>query len=145
MSDKLQQKALRLHTHTVVYEDNSLDFSVLQYGMTGAYTAKAIAKSLNTTPGKVQFRLHKAGISLREIRSDPNPLKRRMLQLMNPVTAKVIRKTIQPRFVSFAQRQGNASHKEWALQLHSFSLCHWQFCETNPFREPNRRSPIFIV
>lgn len=102
--DKLKQRAaLRIHGHTVVFADESMDARVLQYGMMG-WTTEAIARKCNVSGSQVLYRLKKAGLYRKEIRSGVGPIARQLAKITLPVTRQIVRTTIAPKFARLAIR-----------------------------------------
>ena len=107
---KLQQEALKLHTHIVVFRANSVEETVAAMAQGGA-TTKAIAKAVGMSQHEAQYRITKAqremGVRFRtEYRNGGGLFDEAMSAILRSARAR-IQKNVTPKFLPLASSRVN--------------------------------------
>jgi hypothetical protein len=103
--NSLKKQALKLHTHVVVFKQNSKEETVAAMAQFGQ-TTKAIATTTGLTPAQVQYRVSKAQNEMgRKFRSEfrnGSVIAVRVMKAHLGEAREVIQKSVAPKFVPLA-------------------------------------------
>lgn len=102
---RLHRVAKRLHTHAVVFRENSDEEDCAVRAMFGQST-KAIADARGLSEGQVQYRIGKAGLAgeRQSYRSGKSSMSKLVYRLGRTAARNVVRKEIAPKFDSVQDR-----------------------------------------